>query len=95
MPEITDIPIRKEKKYFTKINLDLNFKEDEDDNEITNDTNESNADASFNSNCESEIPFLSQSYKIKKKLIDNAIKSERTMNKIFNNMNPNLQPNKE
>jgi len=83
MPEIIEIPSNFEKNKYCKI-----FVEDE----IDNDTNDS-SDA--NSNFANEIPYITQRYKIKDKIIDNAIKSEKTLNKIFKNFNPSLQPNHE
>lgn len=43
-------------------------------------------------NLENDIPFISHEEKISGKLIDNAIKTEKTFMKFFESMNPNLQP---
>ena len=46
-------------------------------------------------NLDSEISSVYLEDKIKGKIIDNAIKTEKTMMKYFDSYNPNLQPNKE
>ncbi len=81
MPEIIEMSSNIEKNKYCN-----DFVEDE----IETDTNDS---SDTNSNFENEIPFLNQRYRIKYKMIDNAIKSEKTFHKIFKNYNPSLQPN--
>jgi len=89
MPEINDIPIenqnyvRTEQNFYYEKSKIFNSYQEED----TNDSSDTN------SNFDHEISILTSRTKLKEKLIDNAIKTEKTLNKIFNDLNPQLQPN--
>ena len=89
MPEIIDIPIDNQNEF----QLAQNFYYDKSkifDSFPEEDTNDS---SDTNSNYDNEISIVTSRSKLKEKLIDNAIKTEKTLNKIFNDLNPQLQPN--
>jgi hypothetical protein len=65
-------------------------------NKNNNNISEENEDETNNVfiNLELNTPFDCK-FILKEKLINNALETEKTMMKIFDNFNPNLQPNKE
>jgi hypothetical protein len=65
-------------------------------NKYNNNISEENDDETNNVfiNLELHTPFDCK-FILKEKLINNALETEKTMMKFFDNFNPNLQPNKE
>jgi hypothetical protein len=82
IPEIINIPIENDLKYARYFILNACSNEN-DDSDTTNNT----------INLEHDIAYICKEEKITGKIIDNALKSEKTLLKIFDNFNPALQPN--